>query len=83
MRVKRKNGNEEEFVREKIVVAIVKAGGNVDGARAIAQDVERALAANPTVTTQQIRTEVLNRLKEKDNKTYESWLEYDRQNGRV
>jgi transcriptional regulator NrdR family protein len=83
MRVKRKNGNEEEFIREKIVVAIVKAGGNTEGARRIAQEVESSLATSPTITTEQIRTEVLNRLKERDAKAYQGWLDYETQNRRA
>lgn len=77
MRVRRKNGREEDFVREKIVVAVVKAGGKVDLARAVAQEVENALARNPVVTTEQIRTEVLNRLKSRDKKSYDGWMAFD------
>jgi transcriptional regulator NrdR family protein len=83
MRVKRKNGKEEDFIREKIVVAIIKSGGKVDTAREVAQEVERALTSNRIVTTEQIRTEVLNRLMTKDRKAYDGWLEYDRKNKRT
>ena len=82
MKVTRRDGREEDFVREKIVVSVVKAGGNVEVARSIAQDVETALARSPEVTTEQIRTEVLNRLKSKNARVYESWLVYDKQNKR-
>jgi transcriptional regulator NrdR family protein len=80
MRVRRKDGREEEFVSEKIVVAVVKAGGKAEIGRAIAKEVERALSSNTTVTTEQIRTEVLNRLKSRDSKTYNSWVAYDKEN---
>ena len=83
MRVKRKNGKEEEFMTEKIVVAIVKAGGKAEVARSIAKEVENALAKSPVVTSKQIRTEVLNRLKTKDMRTYESWIAYDEENNRM
>lgn len=79
MKVRRRNGNEEDFVREKIVVAVVKAGGKVDMARALAQEVESALAESPVVTAEQIRTEVLNRLRSRDSKTYDGWIAYDNQ----
>lgn len=82
MRVRRRDGREEEFVREKVVVAIVKAGGRVDIARAVAQEVESTLSRSPIVTTEQIRTEVLNRLKARDKKAYEGWLSYDAQKKR-
>jgi transcriptional repressor NrdR len=82
MRVRRKDGREEEFVSEKIVVAVVKAGGKAEIGRVIAKEVERALSSNTTVTTEQIRTEVLNRLKNRDSKTYNSWIAYDKENKR-
>ncbi len=79
MRVRKRDGIEEDFIREKIVVAIVKAGGRADLARTLSQEVEDSLSRNSAVTTDQIRTEVFNRLKSKDAKTYSSWIEYDRQ----
>ena len=51
MKVRKKNGSEEEFIREKIVVAIVKAGGSLENARAIAKEVENTFAARGAVTT--------------------------------
>jgi transcriptional repressor NrdR len=77
MRVMRKDGREEEFVPEKIVVAVVKAGGKVELARVIAREVSSALAGNEIVTTQQIRNEVLKKLQELDATTYNSWISYD------
>ncbi|MFP3278578.1 MAG: ATP cone domain-containing protein [Candidatus Micrarchaeota archaeon] len=76
MRVKKRNGGEEEFIREKIVVAIVKAGGSLDNARAIAKEVENVFAARDAVTTEEIKREVLNRLKNRDVKAYQNWLSY-------
>jgi hypothetical protein len=77
MRVRRRNGGEEEFVGEKIVVAIVKAGGSLGTARGIAQDLERTFASQAVVATEDIKKEVLRRLKEKDPKAYEGWIAYD------
>jgi len=76
MKVRKKNGSEEEFIREKIVVAIVKAGGSLENARAIAKEVENTFAARDAVTTEEIKREVLNRLKDRDIKAYQSWLSY-------
>ena len=76
MKVKKRNGGEEEFIREKIVVAVVKAGGSLDNARAIAKEVENAFAAKDAVTTDEIKREVLNRLKDRDVKAYQNWLSY-------
>jgi len=76
MRVKKRNGGEEEFIREKIVVAVVKAGGSLENARAIAKEVENMFAARNAVTTEEIKREVLNRLKNRDVKAYQNWLSY-------
>jgi len=76
MKVKKRNGGEEEFIREKIVVAVVKAGGSLDNARAIAKEVENVFAARDAVTTDEIKREVLNRLKDRDVKAYQNWLSY-------
>jgi len=76
MRVKKRNGGEEEFIREKIVVAVVKAGGSLENARAIAKEVENVFAARDAVTTDEIKREVLNRLKDRDVKAYQNWLSY-------
>lgn len=82
MRVSRKGGAEEEFVREKIVVAVVKAGGDLQSARAIAQEVEQALSTNEIVTSARIKTEVLNRLRMRNAAVYQSWMDYDTKKGR-
>jgi len=82
MKVKRKDGSEEEFVREKIVVAIVKAGGSLENARAIAKEIENAFLSRDAVSTEEIRTETLKRLKDRDVAAYNSWLEYDSSNKR-
>jgi len=76
MKVRKKNGSEEEFIREKIVVAIVKAGGSLENARAIAKEVENMFAARDAVTTEEIKKEVLNRLKDRDVNAYQNWLSY-------
>jgi len=76
MRVRKRNGGEEEFIREKIVVAVVKAGGSLENARAIAKEVENVFAARDAVTTEEIKREVLNRLKDRDVKAYQNWLNY-------
>jgi transcriptional repressor NrdR len=82
MKITRRNGRREDFVREKVIVSIVKSGGNIRRARSIAREVERAVARNRPVTTRDIRSEVLSRLEERDPRAYRSWLAYDRQKKR-
>lgn len=80
MKIVRRDGTTEDFIREKIVVAVIRAGGRLEMARGIAQDVESALASSKKVTTDQVRTEVQNRLKAKDAAVYKSWMSYDKDN---
>ena len=76
MKVRRRNGKREDFVREKIVVAVFKAGGSIRRARRVAQQVERKLSGNSVVTSERIREEVLERLRRRDPKAYRGWLAY-------
>ena len=77
MKVKRKSGAVEDFVREKIVVAVIKAGGKVDLARAIAQETEKEFNGRDVVATQEIRQKILDKLKARDAATYGNWIKYD------
>ncbi|MGC9098943.1 MAG: ATP cone domain-containing protein [Candidatus Micrarchaeia archaeon] len=78
MKVKKRDGREEDFVREKIVVAVVKAGGNLENARAIAKEVENTFASRSAVSTDEIKNEVLKRLKDRDAAAYNGWLSYNK-----
>ncbi|MEM3754062.1 MAG: ATP cone domain-containing protein [Candidatus Micrarchaeaceae archaeon] len=79
MKVKRRNGKVEDFIREKIVVAVVKAGGNINMARTIANEIESELKNKDTVTTEEIRGAVLSKLETRDPKTYDSWIKFDKE----
>jgi len=79
MKIRKRNGKREDFIREKIVVSVLKAGGNIRRARNIARQVERVVSRSSAATTRQIRTEVLDRLRSRDAKAYRGWLAYDKQ----
>lgn len=82
MQVKRRSGRREPFVKEKIVAAIMKSGGKPETARAVAHAVESDLTKGIVVTTAKLRTAVLSKLRQKDARTYRSWLAYDKKNKR-
>ncbi len=82
MIVRRRSGRREPFVKEKIVVAVMKSGGKPETARAIAHDVESALTSDVVVTTERVRGEVLRRLRQKDARAYRSWIAYDKKSKR-
>jgi transcriptional regulator NrdR family protein len=78
MDVKKKSGKTEQFMPEKIVVALVKAGAPYDTAKQIAQSV----SAKPvsTMKTSDIREEVLKQLKAKNlNSVAAHWETYDKE----
>ncbi|MGC8671512.1 MAG: ATP cone domain-containing protein [Candidatus Micrarchaeia archaeon] len=79
-KVKKADGTVEEFKSEKIVSAIVKAGGSNELAKQIAGEVASVFATKDTVESKDIRKEVLARLQKKDRATYASWLDYDKKN---
>ncbi len=77
MRVVKKDGSEEDFVREKISVALFKNGLDINTARAIANAVENKFASKDKIASSEIREEVLTRLKDKRPDLYESWLSFE------
>jgi transcriptional regulator NrdR family protein len=73
--VKKRDGRNEEFVQEKIVVSLIKSGAPAGFARTIAQDIERS--ARDSITTQEIRTSALGRLRAKNPAWERNWIVYD------
>ena len=80
MKVRKRDGREEEFIREKIVVAVVKAGSSLENARAIAKEVENLFLTRDAVTSEEIKNADLKRLTDRDVAAYRSWLEYNSSN---
>ncbi len=76
--VVKRNGNMEEYAREKLVTSMLKAGTNLNLAREIATRIENEVATRERVTTEEIRDKVLEELKIKDPTAYENWLLYDK-----
>jgi len=74
-KVIKKNGEKEQFIKEKIVVSAVKAGAPVDIARDIAKQVEEHNKED--LETKWIRQYVLNKLKYHNSKWHDRWINYD------
>ncbi len=81
MRVKKSDGREEEFIREKITVALVKNGLDIEAAREIANSVENKFSSRDALTSREIRDEVLQRVKERDASLYQKWLDFEKTKG--
>ncbi|MGC8586404.1 MAG: ATP cone domain-containing protein [Candidatus Micrarchaeia archaeon] len=78
MKVKKADGREEEFIKEKIVVALVKNGSDAATARDIANSVEKKFSNKAMVTSKEIRDEILQRLQSKDMDRYNAWIAYEK-----
>jgi len=74
-KVIKKNGEEEQFIKEKIVVSAVKAGASVKVARNIAKQVEED--SEDELKTKWIREYVLNKLKYYNKEWHDNWKNYD------
>ncbi len=77
-RVVKRSGRAEEFAREKLVVSMLKAGADLATARELAGRIEEEFAGKDEVRTEEIRSRVLELLKEKNAEWYENWIVYDR-----
>jgi len=76
VKVIKRNGREEDFVYEKVVVSCIKSGAPVDVAREIAKRIEKKIHDN--TTTKEIRKLVLDALRENNAELAKNWLTYDR-----
>jgi len=74
-KVLKKNGNREDFIKEKIIVSAVKAGAPVNFARDIAKQVEEH--PEDELKTKWIRQYVLNKLKYLNEEWHNNWINYD------
>jgi len=73
--VVKKDGREEEFIPEKIVVAAVRSGATPEVARKIAKDIEKI--EKEKIESSEIREEVLKNLRKESPILEKRWLAYD------
>jgi transcriptional regulator NrdR family protein len=78
VKVVKRDGREEEFVPEKIVVSVLKAGAPLDVARRIARKVECAVSDSETVTARDIAKVILAELKKANEEWYRNWVIFDK-----
>jgi len=73
--VSKRDGRTEEFMPEKIVVSAVKSGASPEAAREIEGEVQQN--ARGTVSTQEIRSRVLEGLERRNPDWRRNWEVYD------
>jgi transcriptional regulator NrdR family protein len=77
VKVVKRDGKEEEFIPEKIVVSILKAGAPVDVARRIAKKVECMVMERENVTAKELTRYILTELKKANETWYRNWIVFD------
>lgn len=77
MKVKKRDGREEDFSKMKIVAALVKAGASVSLAEEIASECESRFMGRESVESSEIKEFVLSVLRERERSAYDNWLRFD------
>lgn len=79
MRVRKRDGREEDFSKMKAVAALIKSGSSIELANEIASECENLFRGRSIVESSELREFILNRLRERDPRAYENWLRFDSQ----
>ncbi|MCG2863457.1 MAG: ATP cone domain-containing protein [Vulcanisaeta sp.] len=77
-KVIKRDGTEEDFIIEKIVVSILKTGAPVDVARRIARKIECQFADVDKVTAKDLTRAILSELRKINEEWYRNWIVFDR-----
>jgi len=77
-KVIKRDGTEEDFIIEKIVVSILKTGAPVDVARRIARKVECQFMDVDKVSAKDLTRAILSELKKINEEWYRNWIIFDR-----
>jgi transcriptional regulator NrdR family protein len=74
----KRDGREEPFIVEKIVVSILKTGAPIEIARKIARKVECYFEDKEKVTAKDLTKFVLSELKKVNEEYYRHWIIFDK-----
>jgi transcriptional repressor NrdR len=77
VKVVKRDGREEEFIPENIVVSVLKAGAPVDVAGRIARKVECMVMERVNVTAKGLTRYILAELKKVNEEWYRNWIVFD------
>jgi len=75
-KVIKRDGREEPFIPEKVVVSAVKAGADRKNAKEILEKVEKR--AEKEIKSEELKKMVLSSLEERDPEWRKNWETYDR-----
>ncbi|RLF44932.1 MAG: ATPase [Thermoplasmata archaeon] len=74
--VVKRDGKEEEFIPEKIVVSMDKGGASLDKAREVADEIKKI--DKERIETKEIREKILERMRAENPLMEKKWLAYDK-----
>ena len=80
IKVVKRDGREEEYMPEKIVVSCLKSGASLEASREIALIVTARLleAGKERVTAKELTRDILTELKKRNEEWYRNWIVFDR-----
>jgi len=80
VRVIKRDGREEEFIPEKVVVSCLKAGATPQAARKIAKIIEGRILDKSLekITAKELTAWILQLLKRENEEWYRNWIIFDR-----
>lgn len=78
--VVKRDGSEESFIPEKIVVSCLKSGATVEAARNIAKIVEARILEKrlEKITAKELTSWILELLKKENEEWYKNWIVFDK-----
>ena len=74
----KRDGREEQFIPEKIVVSCLKAGADYETAKKIAKIIEGEVLKREKVTAKELTRWILDLLKKENEEWYKNWIVFDR-----
>ncbi|MFB6470529.1 MAG: ATP cone domain-containing protein [Vulcanisaeta sp. AZ3] len=74
----KRDGSEEDFIVEKLIVSILKSGAPIDVARRIARKIECQFFDTDKVSAKDLTKAILTELKKTNEEWYRNWIVFDR-----
>ncbi|MCX8203358.1 MAG: ATP cone domain-containing protein [Nitrososphaeria archaeon] len=80
VRVQKRDGSEEPFAYEKVVVSCLKAGATLEAARKVAKIVEGRLLERgmERITAKELTSWILELLRKENEEWYRNWIIFDK-----
>ncbi|BDB98200.1 ATP cone domain-containing protein [Saccharolobus caldissimus] len=78
VKVTKRSGREEEYLSDKLYIALINAGASEEVARQIVKEMDERVKNREKISTDEIRRYVLTRLQQLEPEVADAWQFYDR-----